>query len=275
MRNIFNFLTKLVLIVTAIGAAVFCWAYFVEPTMIRVEEVTVEARALPSAAQGLKIVQFSDTHLGFGFDEQMLADAVEQINMQLPDIIAFTGDLYDDYSKSNVDDAKVIELLGKLSAPLGKYAVLGNHDYGPQAQDRIDEILTMAGFTVLYNDTLQLPEYGLTIFGMDDAMFGKGNALAFMAQPGSYNLVLCHEPDVFAQMDGVDLMLSGHTHGGQIRLPLLGAVALPRMGREYVAGLYEDGAERLYVNRGLGTTIMKLRFLCTPEITVLTLSRPE
>ena len=275
MRSIFDFLTKLVLIVTAIGAAVFCWAYFVEPTMIRVEEVTVEARALPNAAQGLKIVHFSDAHLGFGLDEQMLADVVEQINAQSPDMIAFTGDLYDDYSKSDIDDAKVIELLGKLSARLGKYAVLGNHDYGPQAQARIDEILSAAGFTVLYNDMLQLPEYGLSIFGMDDCMFGKGSASAFLAQPESFNLVLCHEPDVFAQMNGVDLMLSGHTHGGQIRLPLLGATALPRLGREYVAGLHENGAQQLYVNRGLGTTIMKLRFLCTPEITVLTLSRPE
>lgn len=271
IKRFFNLLTTLVLILTILAAALFAWARFVEPAMIRVEQVEISARNLPVSANGLKIALFSDTHLGFGFNAEKLADAVRLLNEQNPDLIAFTGDLYDDYSKSEEDDEAVIRALASLEAPLGKYAVLGNHDYGPRAQKRTDEILTAGGFSVLYNESVQLPEYGLCIFGMDDCMFGTGDALAYQAQVGSYNFVLCHEPDVFDGMAGVDLMLSGHTHGGQVRLPLMGAAALPGLGKNYVSGLYGEDGRQIYVNRGLGTTIMQLRLFCTPEITLITL----
>lgn len=275
IKRFFNFLTTLVLILTVLAAALFGWARFMEPTMIRIEQVEVEAAGLPSSAAGLKIALFSDTHLGFSFDAQKLSDAVRLINEQAPDIVCFTGDLYDDYSKSKEEDAAVIAALAELEAPLGKYAVLGNHDYGPQAQKRTDEILTAGGFSVLYNESVQFPEYGMHLFGMDDCMFGAGKASAYQAQVGSFNLVLCHEPDVFDGMQGADLMLSGHTHGGQVRLPFIGAAALPGLGKNYISGLYEKENGDIYVNRGLGTTIMKLRLFCTPEITILTLKNAE
>ncbi len=273
IKRLFNRLTALVVIITVLGAALFAWAHFVEPAMIRVEQVEITAEDLPASADGLKIALFSDAHLGFGLDVEKLADAVALINEEQPDLIAFTGDLYDDYSKSAPDDAEVIQVLAGLSAPLGKYAVLGNHDYGPLAHRRTDEILSAGGFKVLYNQSVQLPEYGLSVFGMDDCMFGAGDASAYQPQMDYYNLVLCHEPDVFAQMQDVDLMLSGHTHGGQVRLPFIGAAALPGLGKTYVSGLYEEGNGRIYVNRGLGTTILQLRLMCTPEITILTLKK--
>ena len=275
IKRFFNLLTALVLILTVLSAALFAWARFVEPAMIRVERVDIQVAGLYPSADGLKIALFSDTHLDFGLDAEKLADAVRLINEQGPDLVCFTGDLYDDYSKSGEEDMAVIHALAGLEAPLGKYAVLGNHDYGPQAQKRTDEILTAGGFSVLYNESVQLPEYGLHLFGMDDCMFGAGDAAAYRAQAGSCNIVLCHEPDVFDGMQDVDLMLSGHTHGGQVRLPLVGAAALPGLGKNYVSGLYEKENGKIYVNRGLGTTIMQLRLFCTPEITILTLKNAE
>ncbi len=275
IKRFFNLLTALVLILTVLSAALFAWAHFVEPAMIRVDQVDILTAGLRPSADGLKIALFSDTHLGFGFDAEKLADAARLINEQGPDLICFTGDLYDDYSKSGEEDMAVIHALAGLEAPLGKYAVLGNHDYGPQAQKRTDEILTAGGFSVLYNESVRMPEYGLHLFGMDDCMFGAGDASAYRAQEESCNIVLCHEPDVFDGMQDVDLMLSGHTHGGQVRLPLVGAAALPGLGKNYVSGLYEKESGKIYVNRGLGTTIMQLRLFCTPEITILTLKNAK
>ena len=272
MNKFFESLTRFILLLTAAAAVFYIWARLIEPSVIRVRRVSVETQSLPASARGLKIALFSDTHIGFGFDVSDLKKAVEKINALQPDIIAFTGDLFDDYGKWKGKDDAVIDALLALDAKIGKYAVLGNHDYVPGAKKPTQNILMAAGFEVLYNDTLYLPKYGISLFGMDDCIYGQGSAGAFMHQPGLYNIVLCHEPDVFAELSGADFMLSGHTHGGQVCPPLVKPLVLPRMGKKYAAGLYEERGGQLFVSRGLGTTIMKLRFLCPPEIDLLTLS---
>ena len=272
MKDFFGGLTRLVLILTAIIAALYIWARFIEPSKLKVTQLDIKAQSLPASAHGLKIALFSDTHLGFGYDKDDLAKAVGRINEQEPDVIVFTGDLFDNYSKWNGKDKDIIAVLSKLDARLGKFAVLGNHDYESGANRITDDILTQAGFDVLYNEAVLLPGYSVSVFGIDDCAYGKGSGSVFTPQPGCYNVVLCHEPDIFDDVHGADLMLSGHTHGGQVRPPFMDPPVLPKRGRKYAEGLYGTSDSQLFVTRGLGMTIMKLRFCESPEIAVLKLT---
>ena len=273
MKSVFRFLTRVILVLTAAAALLFIWGYCIEPHRIRVETASVGTAAeLPANARGVRICAFSDTHLGFGYDAAMLEEAAETIDAQDPDLIVFLGDLYDDYGKLSPDtrqEDEVIAVLSLLSAPAGKYAVLGNHDYAGNVQRDIDRILTAAGFTVLYDEAVELPMYGLCVYGARDRIYGGADPAAYTPKAGYYNVVLSHEPDVFDEMKGVDLMLSGHTHGGQIRVPFVGTLVDSTYGRRYTSGLYSDSRGQIYVTRGLGMTILKLRFLCPPEISVL------
>ncbi len=272
MKYVFRFLTRVILILTAIAAVLFIWGHWLEPRSIRVETTAVGVSGLPENARGVRICAFSDTHLGFGVDAEALSKALEKITEQDPDVIVFLGDLYDYYGRETPETRQedaVVAVLSALSAPGGKYAVLGNHDYAGGVQKDIDRILTASGFTVLYDEAVQLPLYGLNIFGAKDRIQVKTAAESYAPKAGYYNVVLCHEPDVFDEMTGVDLMLSGHTHGGQIRVPFLGALVDSKYGRKYISGLYTVGDGQVYVTRGVGMTILKLRFLCPPEISVL------
>lgn len=276
MKHLFRFLTKLVLVLTIVCVVLFLWAYFVEPHQVKLEKTAVGVTILPEETRGVRICAFSDTHLGFGFGASNLADAGETIMAEKPDLIVFLGDLYDNYAACPEDEREeeaVIAALSALSAPMGKYAVLGNHDYTRSVQKDIDRILTAGGFTVLYDETVDLPEYGIRLFGAKDRIYGRSDPDAFQKHAGYYNIVLSHEPDVFDEMHGVDLMLAGHTHGGQIRVPFLGTLVGSRYGENYVSGLYDAHGGQVYVTRGLGMTILKLRFLCPPEISVLTVGK--
>ena len=272
MKHIFRFLTRLILILTAIAAVLFVWSYCLEPRQIRVETTAVGMAGIPETARGARICAFSDTHLGFGLDAEALGKALDKIAEQDPDVIVFLGDLYDYYEKETPETREedaVIAVLSALSAPGGKYAVLGNHDYAGNAQKDIDRILTASGFRVLYDEQVTLPLYGLCIYGARDRIYGRAAPKDYAPKAGYYNVVLSHEPDVFDEMAGVDLMLSGHTHGGQICVPFLGALVDSNYGRKYTSGLYTAGQGQVYVTRGVGMTILKLRFLCPPEISVL------
>ena len=158
-----------------------------------------------------------------------------------------------------------------------KFAVYGNHDYGGGLEHHYRDIMEASGFHVLINETVTLDRWDLTITGIDDMVIGYGDPSCAEALPeDSYNIVLSHVPDICTELsdDPVDLMLSGHTHGGQITVPLLSDYVLPPYGRIFVRGEYPFENERnmmLYVNRGLGTTKLPLRFLASPELTAVIL----
>ena len=273
----FQFLTRLVLWCVLIIVVCFVWMRWAEPRLLSVTEAEIRSGNLPGMADGLRIVQFSDTHFGFDYSEEDFARAVEKIREQSPHIVVFTGDLFEEYAKYPADEDELIRLLSSISAPYGKYAVLGNHDYGRNAQAESIRVLEAGGFTVLRNETVTLTTLGITITGIDDCFFGIGSRHVFTEQdPEDYHLVLAHEPDIFATVDSsqLDLMLAGHTHGGQVRLPLLGELILPYLGKDYPMGEYalrNERGSRLFVSRGLGTSKLPLRFLCMPEIAVITL----
>jgi predicted MPP superfamily phosphohydrolase len=274
VKNLFRICSILVLI----AIALYSYARFIEPSMIDVNYITVEKKYIHLATENIKVLQFSDLHISNSTSKDELQKIVDKINGENPDIVVFTGDLFDEYSeylyKDDIDS--IWEILNQINAPKGKYAVYGNHDYGGGAVSIYREVMEKSGFDVLVNDKIYLSDINLNIIGMDDSIFGTCNneELKQLLDEDCFNLVLSHEPDVIDNFleDNIDLFLSGHSHGGQINLPFIRV--LPKLGVKYVRGLYEFENYRntkLYVNIGIGTSQLPLRFMAVPELTVFTI----
>jgi predicted MPP superfamily phosphohydrolase len=290
------------------GSASFGYAWRLEPHWIEIVRREMPVKNLPKALDGKRLIQISDLHVGPVVDDDYLIDAMKIVNELKPDILAFTGDLVS-YQNSR-QFAQSANVLSFLESPtIAKVAILGNHDYGrrfsdPYVADGIHKVLDRAGFTVLRNqgldvlsgesaDTRQQSELpirtitprvrnsstdvaGLRVIGVDD--FWSPNCDLDQSFGGydsaRANLVLCHNPDALDHegWNGYDgWVLSGHTHGGQCRLPGLTPPILPIKNKRYASGAVSllDG-RKVYVNRGLGY-LARLRFCARPEITVFTL----
>lgn len=268
--------------VAALGSGGYYYAGKVEPQLVNITQINFSHKDIPSGFEMFKIVQFSDTHLGFQYDLIQLTEVVNKINSLTPDILFFTGDLMDVPNEYDRID-EIVPVLQKLKAPYGKFAVYGNHDHGGYGSNIYREVMEKAGFKVLLNEASKvklLNNEHVYIIGIDDAMLGNPDiATALSAVPNeSFKLLLSHAPDLAddALPYNIQLQLSGHSHGGQIKIPFIGALVKPPFAEKYYEGLYTIGDNNdltLYVNRGLGTTRLPFRFLSRPEITLLTLSK--
>jgi len=229
--------------------------------------------ALPSAFHGLRVVQISDIHHGLFLPKEWLSEAVRQANRLNPDIIALTGDFVT-YSRRNIGPAA--ELLGRLRARYGVYAVLGNHDFRVDA-DAITTALRRQRIDVLRNRHVTLWFGGESVYlaGVDDYGYGADlrRAMRGVSREAA-TILLAHNPRVIhlASRHNVSLVLSGHTHGGQVNLPLLGTVYGRSPERlRYKIGWDRMGATQIYVSRGIGTIVLPCRLRCPAEITHLEL----
>ncbi|MDQ0413499.1 metallophosphoesterase [Mesobacillus stamsii] len=259
----------------------YFYAREIEPRMLDITSHTIESTMLPAGFDGVKIIQFSDTHLGFQYTVEQLGKLVAQINELNPDLIVFTGDLLDDPRRLTEEKNKIITLLSQLDGPLGKFAVYGNHDHGGYGSDLYKQMMEQSGFTLLLNDSVAvklLDGSSIWISGIDDAMLGKPNFAEAMTKipEGSYTILLSHAPDKAdeAAQYSIQLQLSGHSHGGQIQIPFYGPLITPPFAEKYAEGFYgaaHNKEFKLYVNRGLGTTRLPFRFLSQPELTLFTL----
>lgn len=248
------------------------------PRKVRLERVMVALPALPDGLAGLTIGLLTDAHHDAGRPVAILERGVALLNAAEPDLILLGGD----YVVSRATDfARCAAVLGRLRAPLGVYAILGNHDYWAGG-DRIAAMLTAAGLTMLRNDARRLIAPGgepFWVVGLDDVARGHADIRTALAgvPEDEFRLLLAHEPDVADRpefrRERIDLQLSGHTHGGQVVLPLLGAPLLPNQGERYVRGLYPTPTGAIYTSRGIGGVPPYIRFRCPPEVTVLTLAR--
>lgn len=263
----------------ALPTAGYGYSRFIEPRLIQIMDHTLVFRRLPPAFSGKRIVHFSDIHLDYHFGIDRLKELTEKIQGLKPDILCFTGDLY--HSTVRPSESACIEWLNRLEAPFGKWAVLGNHDYTAGAGD-VERVLTAGGFTVLNNKSAAVEHEGqrIRIAGIDDALLGKPNLDHALKgdKPGPFTLFLAHEPDLadYALSYSVDLQLSGHSHGGQVKLPFIGYLTLPEMARKYPEGLYAfENRMYLYTNRGIGVSTHPVRLMCRPEITVITMKTLE
>lgn len=270
------------LTVTGAAAGGYTYAAKIEPRRLKVNSYEITHQAIPNSFHQFKMVQFSDTHLGFQYTLEQLAQLIEKINGLKPDILFFTGDLLD-APNQYLHSSKVIELLKQFTAPSGKFAVYGNHDHGGYGTDIYREIMEASGFKILQNESTPLSGVAgekIYLLGIDDAMLGRPDIYGAMIDvpKDSYKILLSHAPDLadFAIEHGIQLQLSGHSHGGQIQLPFLGALVKPPFAEKYYEGFYKIGETSpltLYVNRGLGTTRLPFRFLSVPEIAVFTLKK--
>ncbi len=268
------------------GAGTYAVAF--EPSWIEVRSLRVPLRRLPRALDGLRVVQISDIHRSEMVTGRFVREAVETALSLKPELIALTGDFI-------TSDVAMFRKLARELKPLGEaapaFAVPGNHDTVhiyqwdrarcPDGADRLADALGAANVTLLRNErrtpALRGVPNALELVGLDDfwsPAFDPERAFdGVRAGEGPARLVLSHNPDSFRSIAArpFELMLSGHTHGGQVRIPLLGAPVVPIEDRRFVAGLVAADRRLVYVNRGLGYN-RRIRFGVRPEITLLELA---
>src|SRR5487761_7639 len=240
-----------------------------------ITETVIRMRRLPGAHEGLRIVHLTDIHLSLFTPIEEVQRAVDLANRLHPDVIALTGD-YVTLSSAYIWPAA--RVLGRLRARLGVFAVLGNHDFRVDA-DEVTRALRAQRIRVLRNAHHPLRDGGETLWlvGVDDLWFSSDDLPAAMQfiPPHDPKILLCHNPGGIgpAAQLGIDLVLSGHTHGGQVRLPLLRSLYRSKPGERFVAGWNQLGGTQIYVSRGIGKVVVPVRVACPPEITCLCLRR--
>lgn len=249
-----------------------------------VQRREVKLRELPAAFEGFRIAQISDIHLDEFTEPFFLTEVVHRLNRLRPDLVLLTGDFITrgalTFLASEHAAHRCSEILSTLQCPL-RFGVLGNHDVSVSAPMVIDA-LAQAKVPILQNRYVPIEKDGARMWlcGVEDPATSRPDLdLAIPAKPDGPVLLMAHEPDyadtvaTHQRASHIDLIFSGHTHGGQVRLPVLGAMVLPPMGKKYPEGLYTVGPMQLYVNRGLGTVGLPFRLNCPPEITEVTLGR--
>lgn len=261
--------------VTGIGASAYITC--IEPYWLSHSAVTIPLRHLPPAFEGFTIAHISDLHMGDWITAAQLEEVAAQVNALAPDLIAVTGDIASRAYRGL--QADITRFLRSLRAREGVAATLGNHDHWLDARTVRRAILD-ADTWLLWNTHAEVRRGGDTLYivGVDDVWEHEDDldeALAEVPPEAVATVLLAHEPDFAdeaAATGRIGLQLSGHSHGGQVRLPGIGAPVLPRLGRRYDMGLYTLAGMRLYVNRGIGMTAPYVRFNCPPEITLITLT---
>lgn len=256
------------------------YGLLIAPGQVKIESVRLRLGRLSPAFHGIRIAQISDIHMGGWMNAERFQHIVNLVLSQQPDLIFLTGDflighVFNKNSEQHLQD--LINILSPLSKIIPSFAVLGNHDYWTNAK-AVREMLKASGVINLTNTvfTLSRGDEHLHLCGVDDVWEGniRLDDVLHQLTDNSAAILLAHEPD-FADQSAVsgrfDLQVSGHSHGGQVVLPLVGPPILPFLGQKYPSGLYEIRGMYQYTNRGVGTGRLPVRLNCPPEITIFTL----
>ena len=260
-------------------AALAAWSLWLEPDRLVVRRVTLSLADWPAGHRPLRLAVLSDIHAGAPFITAEKIDAVvAAINRQRPDAIVLLGDvvIHGVIGGDFITPEDLAPRLARLTAPLGVYGVLGNHDWWLDGR-RVKRAMQSAGIAMIDNAArrIERPGGAFWLVGVGDAWEGApdiGGTLAKVVDQAPV-IVATHNPDLFPEVPRrVALTLAGHTHGGQVNLPLLGRLVVPsRFGARYAAGPIVEGGRHLYVTTGLGTSILPVRFRVPPEIVLLTI----
>jgi predicted MPP superfamily phosphohydrolase len=273
-------LVRVLLTVLAVGLGLAGWAFFVEPGRLVTREETLLVPGWPPQLSGLKVALLSDLHVGAPFvDAAKVHEARRRVDAWRPDLVLLAGDVLvgrDAPGAKPLSPAEAVAPLTGWDAPLGVWAVLGNHDWWVDGE-ATTRALQAAGMRVLENEAVPL-ETGrgrVWVAGLADAWTRKTDAqraLSFVTDDAPV-LAFTHNPDVFPDMPArFSVVFAGHTHGGQVRLPLLGAPIVPsEFGQRYAAGAVLEDGRLLFVTSGVGTSILPVRLGVPPEVALLTL----
>ncbi len=254
-------------------------AYLKRPAHFEVEitRVTILLRDLDPRFHGFTIAHISDLHFGTWMNAERMLRIAERVNRLQPDVVAITGDFVtESWRGATADITRSLSALCPKEMVVG---VLGNHDHHTRRPAEIGEAVRRANVTLLPNTCVAIRRGNATLYlaGVDDIWAQQNDlsrALADIPEPSPV-VLLAHEPDFAdeaATSRRVGLQLSGHTHGGQVRLPFVGALALPWLGKKYDMGLFNVNGMALYVTRGIGMIPPYIRINCRPEIALLTLA---
>lgn len=273
-----------------VAALLAFWAFWLEPASLRVKHSSISLSDWPASCDGLRIAVLSDLHVGSPFNGiRNLEKIVKQTQQQQPDLILLPGDfvIQGVLGGDFVAPEAAAAVLANLSAPLGVYAVLGNHDWwldGPRVQRALEE----NGIAVLEDRSEIIRAKGCQLYlvgisdywegahDIDAAFADVPNVLATQdnqgAQVSQAIVAFTHNPDVFPDIPSrTTLTIAGHTHGGQVYIPGIGRPVVPsQYGDRYAIGHIQEGGRNLFVSSGVGTSILPVRFLVPPEITIIT-----
>lgn len=254
-----------------VGALAF-YAIKIEPYRLHINTYQMETNKF---IEEVSIVQISDIQIGDHYPEKELQKLVTKINELQPDIVVFTGDLYENYAAYGKQDS-VIAILQQIQTVYGKYAIYGNRDYGGGAIRVYKGVMEESGFQVLVNEGVHIAlnnQESIFIGGLDDSLFSSPYidlvTKDLQKQEAKYTILLTHEPDVIDNYKDYpfDLVLAGHSHGGQVKIPFFGGI-VTSLAKKYTNGFYDiNDTMQLYVNTGIGTSRYPIRFMVPPEIT--------
>ena len=248
---------------------ILIYSFYIEPYNLIIKEYKIENNTLPDSFDGLKIIHFSDVHYGRTVDNKYLEKIVNLINKQKPDLVFFTGDFIDkDIVLKEDDITKVNSILNNIESSIGNYAITGNHDI--KHLDEYKKILD-GNFTLIDNEE-KLIYYKdatpISLVGIKDTLESTPDYNILNKEHNYFRIVLVHEPDAYDNIknNNINLMLSGHSHNGQVRIPFIGAIYTPVGSKKYYENYYKLNNTELYISNGIGTSGINIRFMSQPSI---------
>jgi len=283
-RNRFQFnvrieCAKFVGVASLCVASLALWAFWFEPASLRNENYEIHLPNWPAECDGMRIAVLADLHVGSPFNGLDKIDRIVELTLKArPDLILLAGDyvIHGVLGGAKVSPEEIAKSLRGLAAPLGVFAVLGNHDWWEDAP-RIERALSSVRIPVLEDSSVLVKRDGCAfhLAGLSDYWEGVRNYRAALENipPGMPTVALTHNPDAFPEISRpVDLMIAAHTHGGQVYFPGLGRPIVPsKYGQRYAIGHIVENGRHLFVSSGLGTSIIPVRFLVPPEVSLLTI----
>lgn len=271
---------KLIIILSIILGilGIIFYSRFIETSLFETKEYKISNVNLANDFSGLKIIHISDIHYGRITSTKMIKKIIKEVNLIKPDIIVITGDLIDkDATLTEKDISFLKDSLAKLESKYGKYSIYGNHDI-TYSREKIEEIYKYSNFKLLVNDYDII--YGkkneaLFIGGLDSLLEGEQNIEKTMSYFNDhedilYKILLVHEPDstdnILEKYPNTNLILAGHSHNGQVRLPLIGAIYTPSGSKKYYDNYYKINETDLYISSGIGVSRINFRLFNKPSI---------
>ncbi|MDD4035937.1 MAG: metallophosphoesterase [Bacilli bacterium] len=279
---------KILILILIILISLYIYAHKIEPNKLVVNEYKVENKNLPQHFHGVKLVHISDLHYGRTIKKKQLKRIVNKINLIEPDIVVFTGDLIDkDVPLTTEITNELITELKKINVTVSKYAVSGNHDKFFPAYENI---ITKSRFSLLDNDydLIYYKDYEpILISGLNTNDIDIKKAMAYLNKEETdedikkevinYKIAIMHMPDYITDLNKykIDLVLAGHSHNGQVRIPLIGSLLKPIGAKKYNKPYYQLNNTDLFISAGLGTSILELRTFNKPSINFYRLAKSK